>query len=128
MLALMNSLAAISRLVSCPATSRAICSSWGVSTCAAARPGPLAGGAQFGPGPGGESFHADRVEHREGGAQLVAGVAAAPLAAQPLAVQQPGAGQLGAEPGAGEPADRLAVAGLGGCSLAEQCAAARLES
>ena len=38
MLALMNSRAAISRLVKCPATSRTICSSCGVSTSGA--PGP----------------------------------------------------------------------------------------
>src|SRR5215469_7936890 len=48
----------------------------------------LAGGAQFGPGPARESLHAHRVEHGEGSAKLVAGVAATALAAQPLAVQQ----------------------------------------
>jgi len=48
--------------------------------------GPLTGGAQLGPGPAGESHHAHLVEHHEGMAELIAGVAAAALAAQPLPV------------------------------------------
>src|SRR6516164_3942207 len=54
----------------------------------AAWAGLLAGRAQLGPGPARESLHAHRVEHGEGSAELVAGVAATALAAQPLAVQQ----------------------------------------
>src|SRR5215468_3289275 len=94
----------------------------------AARAGPLAGGAELGPGPGGESFHADRVEQRKRGAQLVAGVAAAPLAAQPLAVEQVGARQLRADPGAAKPADRLAIAGLGVVTFGNQCLRAGLDA
>src|SRR5215475_1394485 len=60
----------------------------------AALAGLFAGGAQLGPGPGGEGRHAHRVEHRKRGAQLVAGVTAAALAAQPLPVQQVCAGEF----------------------------------
>src|SRR5215475_7820543 len=42
----------------------------------AARAGPLAGGAQLGSGPARESRHAHLVEHLEGPAELVAGIAA----------------------------------------------------
>jgi len=62
--------------------------------------GPLAGGAQLGSGPARESHHAHLVEHHEGLAELVAGVAAAALAAQPLPVHLVRPGQLRDEPAA----------------------------
>src|SRR5215470_18544196 len=83
----------------------------------AARAGPLAGGAQLGPGPGGERRHAHLIEHREGGAQLVPGVVTAVLVPQPLPVQQVSTGNLGTPPTTAEPVDRLAVTALGGVSL-----------
>src|SRR6201987_2001711 len=91
----------------------------------AARAGPLAGGAQLGPGPARERLHAHRVEHGEGGAKLVPGVAAAALAAQPLAVQEVGAGEVGTGPGTTEPVDPLAIMPLGGFVLCQQGAGAR---
>src|SRR5215471_9421399 len=94
----------------------------------AARTRSLAGGAELGPGPGGESFHADRVEQREGGAQLVAGVAAAPLAAQPLTVQQMGTPEFYADASAAKAVDRLAVEGLGVVTFGNQCLRAGLDA
>src|SRR5215475_9614580 len=94
----------------------------------AARAGPFPGGAQLAAGAGGERRHAHRVEHREGGAQLVPGIAAAALPTQPLTVHQVRAGNLGTPPTAAEPADRLVVVRFGGVSLAEQRAGARLDS
>src|SRR5689334_14983018 len=66
----------------------------------AARAGPLAGGAQLGPGPARESRRAHLVEHLEGAAELVASVAAAALAAQPLPVHLMCPSQLRDEPAA----------------------------
>jgi len=51
----------------------------------------LAGGGQFGAGPLGEPAGAHPLETLKGSAELVAGVAPAPLAAQPLSVDQSGA-------------------------------------
>ena len=72
----------------------------------------FAGGAQLGPGPVGERVHAHRVEHAEGGAELIAGVTAAAPAAQPLAVEQLGPGQLGSDPAALQVLDGQPVLGL----------------
>src|SRR2546430_14983050 len=52
----------------------------------------LAGGGQFGAGSPGEAAGAHSLEALEGGAELIAGVAPAPLAAQPLPVEQARAG------------------------------------
>src|SRR5215470_18913469 len=89
--------------------------------------GSLAGSAQFGPGTGGESLHADRVEHLGGGTKLVPGVAAAALAPQPLAVHEVRTGEVGMPPGAAQPVDRFAVVPLGGFSFARQRARACLD-
>jgi hypothetical protein len=62
------------------------------------------------------------------GPQLHAGVHPAVLAAQPFAVEQVGAGEFRAELGAAQPVDPFAVAALGNFALAEQRAAARLDS
>jgi len=88
----------------------------------------LAGGGQLPARAFGERLHADRVEHREGDTQLRAGVHPAVLPAQPFPVEQVGAGQFRAYPRPAQPVDRLAVAGLGRCSLAQQRAAARLDA
>src|SRR4029077_389682 len=93
----------------------------------ATRAGPLASGAQVAPGPARERLHAHRVEHGEGGAKLVPGVAAAALAAQPLAVEEVGAGELGTVPGTTEPVDPLAIMLLSGFVPAQQGAGARLD-
>jgi hypothetical protein len=55
-----------------------------------------------------------------GGAQLLAGVGAAPLAAQPFAVEEMDAGQVGADAGLAQVRDRVAVEPVGGAALAEQ--------
>jgi hypothetical protein len=89
--------------------------------------GVLARGPKLAPGPCGECLHAYRVEHAVGRAQLLARLAAPPLPAQPLPVQQVRAGKLRTMPGAAEPADCFAIVSLGGLSLAEQRACARLD-
>src|SRR5437016_13442162 len=61
-----------------------------------------------------------------GGPQLGAGVPAPVLAAQPFAVQEVGAGHGRAYAGPAEPLDRLAIAVLGGLTLAQQGTRARL--
>src|SRR4051812_4382912 len=53
-------------------------------------------------------------EQLEGGAQVVAGVEAAPLAPQPLAIEQVGPRELQTHAGAAQPLDRLPVEALGG--------------
>ena len=125
---LMNSRAPISGLDSPSLASRATWASWAVSSwlagCGGRPGGALAGGFPAGrelpPGPFGESFHPDLVQHLECGAQLFPGVGAAVYAAQPFAVEQMGAGQLGAELGAAQPVDRLGVPALGGLALGHQ--------
>jgi hypothetical protein len=54
--------------------------------------GLFPGGAQLGPRPVSEGLQAKFVEDVVGGAELLAGVAAAPLPAQPFSVHQVGAG------------------------------------
>src|ERR1700749_838137 len=86
--------------------------------------GPLtngvAGGEQLTPGPFGERLDAHRGEQPMGGPQLGAGVPAPVLAAQPFAVQEVGAGHGRAHAGTAEPLNRLAIAVLGGLTLAER--------
>jgi hypothetical protein len=63
-----------------------------------------------------------------GRAKLFARVAGAPLPAQPFPVQQVRAGQFGPQPGAAQPVDRFPVQALGGLTVAQQRAAARLDT
>src|SRR5580700_5406922 len=62
--------------------------------------GSPAGGPQLAAGAGGIRFHADRVQHLDGGAQLLTRVGAAAFPPQPLPVQQVGTGEFGTQPGA----------------------------
>jgi hypothetical protein len=72
-------------------------------------PGVPAGRPELGARPFGKRRGADRVEDLVRAAELIAGVAPAPLAALPLAVDQVGAGQVHPQPGTAEAVDRLAV-------------------
>ena len=85
----------------------------------------LARGQKLAAGALGERLQADRVEHRVGGAQLLARVHAPALAAQPLAVEQVRAGELRSQPGPAEAVDRVAVRAVGGLALAHQRARTR---
>src|ERR1700733_6932745 len=82
--------------------------------------GGLAGSGQLAPGPLGKRLDAHLRQHVVGGAQLLAGVAAAALAAQPFAVEQVGAGQLHAQAGAAEAVNRLPVPAVGDLAAAQQ--------
>src|SRR4051812_23285753 len=75
----------------------------------------------------GERLGADAREQVERGAQVLAGVEAAPLAPQPLAVEEVGPRELHAHAGALQPLDRLLVEALGGVAVAEQRARAGLD-
>src|SRR2546423_130992 len=90
--------------------------------------GGLAAGQQLARGALLEPLHAHRREHLVRGAQLLAGIQAPFPAAQPFAVEEVGASELRADPGAGEPLDRLAVEVLGGLVVAEQGARAGLDA
>jgi hypothetical protein len=79
----------------------------------------LAGGLQLTLGARDECLRAHAREQLERGAQLVAGVEAAPLATQPLAVEQVGPCELQAHAGAPQPRDRLLVEPIGGVAVAE---------
>src|SRR5580658_2269640 len=83
-------------------------------------PGVPAGRPQLDARPLGERRGADRVEDLIRAAELIAGVAPAPLAAQPLAVQEAGASQIHPQASAAEAVDRLAVVALGGVPVADQ--------
>ena len=91
MLGLMNSCAAISRLV-CPcAARREICASCGVSWSSVSHgpfAGALAGRLQLDPRALGERLHPEVGEEVVGDPQLLARVKASALASQPLAVEQ----------------------------------------
>src|SRR5206468_4247661 len=86
----------------------------------------LAGGPQLTRGARGERLGANAREQLERGAQLLAGVQAAPLAPQPLAIEQVGPHELYAHASAPQPLDRLLVEALGGAAVAEQRARAGL--
>src|SRR6266702_8913633 len=62
------------------------------------------------------------------GTQLLAGVDTPVLPAQPLPVQEVGAAEFHAQPGAGEPAERLAVQSLGRLVIADQRSRAGLDA
>ena len=78
----------------------------------------LAGGQQLTLGALGERLGAHAREQLERGAQLVAGVDAAPLASQPLAIEQVGPRELHAHAGAPQPLDRLLVEAIGCVAIA----------
>src|ERR1700685_1209193 len=80
-------------------------------------PGLPAGRPQLDAGPFGTRRGADRVEDLLRAAELIAGVAPAPLAAQPLAVDQAGAGEINPQAGTAEAVDRLAVEVLRGLAV-----------
>ena len=127
----MNSRAPISGLERPSRASGAICASCGVSTprrlVGALRDG-LAGGQQLAAGALGERLGADVAERVVGSAQVLARVHAAVLTTQPLAVHELRSGELSADPGAGEPLDRLAVERLRGVAIAQEGPRARLDA
>ena len=86
------------------------------------------GRPQFSPGALGEAFHPHRLEHVEGCAQLVPGVARTALAAQPFSVQEVGAGELGAHPGTAKVLNRRFVELLSLLAIGQQRSRPRLQA
>src|SRR4051812_31390252 len=95
-----------------------------VARVRAAFPDAFARRQQLSLGPPGEPLGAHAREHLERGAQLIAGVDAAPLPAQPLAVQEVCAGEIDAYACPSGPFDRLPVQTVCGIAATEQSARA----
>ena len=80
----------------------------------------LAGGRQLAAGALRERLHPHLTQHLVSGAELLACLHPAALAAQPFAVDEVRTGELDAHTGVAKAADRFAVEGVGGASVADQ--------
>ena len=129
--ALMNSRAAISRLVRSPGDQPGdllLLRGEDLRDDGAARAGSLAAGAQLARGSFRECVGSHGREHLVRKAQLLAGVDAPVCAAQPLAVEQMGAPEFHADASAAKTVDRLAVESLGVLTFGDQCSRASLDA